>query len=348
MDKRIFVCAAIILILALLALLAYSNLEIFDKKEYKLPSREVRTNNFYAMEKWLKETGHNVRIEKQCTPEIISKIPETAAVVFAAACEWEDAEIFLNPWIEQGNSLVICLDYNNKKEMDFNLLEYLSGFGIETEMNFEISRGEDVPDFDFDINFTIENETEMFTIKDTNGRIALAEVYPGKGTLTVTGYPVFMQNRYLDKETNARLSWHLTGERAQNKGVFFVRERQTVNSIVGKIIERGNLVPLGISIFLIIFVGFWMVIPVFGLVFEEKQKNSRPIRERFAAEINFLKKYKSLDYYLDNLEIYEREKPLEKKPKKEEYYNYRETMNKLRRVYNETDKLKHRVGGFNT
>jgi hypothetical protein len=95
----------------------------------------------------------------------------------------------------------------------------------------------------------------------------------------------------------------------------------------GKIMERGNLVPLGISIFLIIILGFWMVIPVFGLVFEERQKNSRPIRERFAAEISFLKKFKSLDYYL---EIYEREKLSEKKPEKKEIYSYMETMKTLR------------------
>jgi hypothetical protein len=343
MDKRLFICAAIFLILALLALLVYNNLEIFEDKAYSLPSREVRANNFYALEKWLKETGYPVRIEKQCTPEIISKIPETAAVVFAKAGEWEDAQKFLRPWIERGNSLVICIDYNYINEMDDHLLEFLSGFGIEVGITYEISREEDIPDFDFDINFTIENDTEIFTIKDANGLIALAEVYPGKGTLTITGYPHFMQNRYLEKEKNARLSWRLTGERAGNDGVFFVRERQTVNSIFGKIMERGNLVPLGISIFLIIIIGFWMVIPVFGLVFEEKQKNSRPIRERFAAEISFLKKYKSLDYYL---EIYDREKLSEELIKKEDNYSYREIINKLRRVYNETDKLKHRVGGY--
>jgi hypothetical protein len=142
------------------------------------------------------------------------------------------------------------------------------------------------------------------------------------------------------------LSWQLTGERAGNKGVFFVREKQTASSsMFGKIMERGNLIPLGISIFLIIILGFWMVIPVFGLVFEEKQTNSRPIRERFAAEISFVKKYKSLDYYL---EIYEREKLSEKKFMKEKNYSYRDIINKLRRVYNETDKLKHRVGGYKT
>jgi hypothetical protein len=326
MDKRLFICAAITFILALLALLAYKNLELYQDKVYSPPSREIRENNFYALEKWLNETGNDVRIEKQCTPEIISKIPETTAVVFATAGEWKDAQKFLNPWIERGNSLVICLDYYSTEINDINLHEFLSGFGIEAEIASGIYWGEDIPDFSSYVYFTVENEAEAFTIKDANGLIALAEVFQGKGTLTVTGYPHFMQNRYLEKEKNARLSWRLTGERAENKGVFFVRERQELNSIFGKIMEKGNLVPLGISIFLIIILGFWMVIPIFGLVFEEKQTNSRPIRERFAAEISFLKKFKSLSYYL---EIYEREKLQEEKSGKK-YYSYREIMKTLR------------------
>jgi hypothetical protein len=347
MDKRIFICAAIVLFLALMALVAYNNLEIFEKKKYSQPSREILVNKFYTMEKWLKETGHPVRIEKRCSPEIISKIPETAAVVFAVASRWENADKFLIPWIERGNSLVICMDYYSIEEKDINLYEFLSGFGISTEIVSELNWGEDIPDFSDYMYFTIENDSEIFTIKDVDGHIALVEVYPGKGTLTLITYPVFMQNMYISKEKNARLAWELTGKRAEgeNKGVFFVRERQTVNSMFGKIMERGNLVPLGISIFLIIVLGFWMVIPVFGLVFEEKQKSSRPIRERLAAEISFFKKYKSLDYYL---EIYEREKLSGEKTKEKKNYNYWDIISKLRGVYNETDKFKHRIGGYKT
>jgi hypothetical protein len=346
MDKRLFACAAIILFLAMVALIAYNNLEIFEKKKSLPPSLEVSVNNFYAMEKWLKETGHPVRTEKLCSPEIISKIPETAAVVFAAAGRWDNAQEFLIAWIEKGNSLVICMDYYSIiDEGNSNIHEFLSDFGITAKTTSEPYRGEDLPDFSNYVYFTIENDSGIFSIKDINERIALLEIYPGKGTLTVTTYPVFMQNIYLEEEKNARLTWELTGKRAEgeNKGIFFVRERQTIHSsMFGNIINRGNLVPLGISIFLIIIFGFWSVIPVFGLVFEEKQKNSRSIRERFAAEISFLKKYKSLDYYL---EIYEREKLSEKSIKKEDY-NYREIINKLRRVYNETDKFKHRISGY--
>ena len=69
---------------------------------------------------------------------------------------------------------------------------------------------------------------------------------------------------------------------------------------------------------LLIILGFWMVIPMFGLVSEEKQRSSRPIKDRFNAEIRFLKKYKALDYYLD---IYKREQKTKKDNEKKQEYN---------------------------
>jgi hypothetical protein len=42
-----------------------------------------------------------------------------------------------------------------------------------------------------------------------------------------------------------------------------------------------------------------MVIPSFGLVFGEKTSPGRPIRDRFLAEIRFLKRYRGLHVYLE-------------------------------------------------
>jgi hypothetical protein len=98
--------------------------------------------------------------------------------------------------------------------------------------------------------------------------------------------------------------------------------------------KRGNFLPVIVSALLLIVIGFWMVIPVFGLVIYEKKKSARPIRERFLAEAGFLKKYKSLYYYLDT---YRREQRLAAE-EPEEPYNYREIINKLRSVYDGTDK----------
>jgi len=341
MDKRIFICAAIILILALLALLAYNTFELYEEKTYSAPSSEVRANNYYAMEKWLKETGHPVRVEKRFYPEKISAIPEKTAVIFATACDWEDAESYFIPWIKEGNSLVICLDYFSGQEIDENLTEFLSGYGIEASINSEDSETDIIPNYYFNIDNDNNKNTLKININEPDSSVTLAMILFKEGTLAVTGYPLFMQNDYLGNKVNAYWSWQLTGELAagENKRILFVRERKMIKSMFGKIMERGNLIPLVISVFLVIIIGFWMVIPLFGPVIEEKPKNSRPIRERFAAEISFFKKYKSLDYYLD---ANERELQSEKK------YSYGEIVNKLRRMYDGTDKFKRRIGGIKT
>jgi hypothetical protein len=92
----------------------------------------------------------------------------------------------------------------------------------------------------------------------------------------------------------------------------------------GRIMDRGNVFPVIFSALLLIILGFWMVSPVFGLELNEKQKNSRPIGERFTAEVRFLRKYGALDHYVT---VYERELKLEKNNTP---CIYRDIINKLR------------------
>jgi len=360
MDKRIYICAAVILIFSVLALLAYNYLEIYPEKAYSPPSREVFFNDYYAMERWLKETGHPVRLENHFYPQRLTTITERVVMTHSSLSYWDNADEFILPWIEQGGYLIISMDYF-EHVYDELLLEFLSGFGITVEEGTyeKTAPDEDVPDFDMGVFFLFDDEDKFFFIKDTLGYTRLVEVPIGNGALTVTGMPLFMDNYNLRKNKNANIAWNLTGARAtgDNAEILFVRSYRDTKSMFGKIMERGNLIPAVISALLVIFIGFWMVIPVLGLVFDEKQKSSRPIRERFAAEISFLKKYKALDYYL---KIYERELQHERELQIErelwpannaeakKNYRYSELINKLRSVYNGTDKFKRGIGGIKT
>jgi hypothetical protein len=324
MDNRFFVniaiiviCATVIVILAVLGFWAYNNLEIYSRKTYFPPSAEARANSYFALEQWLNETGHPVRIEKRGSPSKIAAAPERVALVLASACEWEGAAELLRPWIEQGGFLVISLDYDfieagpPADAVDENLSEFLSGFGIRAELGYylDYSPGQEVieviPDFSWDICFYFD-DADIFAIRDSLDYARLAEVSLGHGALTVIGRPRFMYNYSLRKDMNAGLSWDLTGGRAAtgNTGILFIRDRYISKSLFGKIMDRGNIIPVIVCAFLVIIVGFWMVVPVFGLVLSEKEKTARPIRERFLAEIRFLKKYGALSHYL---EVYERE-----------------------------------------
>jgi hypothetical protein len=347
MNNRLFICAAIILVFVILGILAYNNFEIYHQKTVSIPSMEALSNNFLAIEKWLNETGHPVRVENRTTQKQlpwysitrIAETPERVAVVLYSACIWYNADEILKPWIEKGGNLVICLNYIDM--LDDNLSDYLSGYGISVEKSSyfeEYSGGENIPDFEWSVKFLIDEDADIYTINDNHGNAKLAEVSIGDGTVTVTGQPYFMYNNYLNREINASLAWELTGARAAgDSGVLFVLDRYVPKAMFGKIMERGNFIPIGISALLVIFLGFWTVIPVFGLVFEEKQKSSRPIRERFNAEIRFLKKYGSLYHYLD---IYQNELQLEN-DQTNQSLKYSELINKIRSVYDGTVKLEY-------
>jgi hypothetical protein len=355
MDKRLIICIVVILGFAFLAILAYQYLEIYPIKTQTLPSVEALSNDYYAIERWLNDTGHPVRTNKYYRPVDIVAAHENAAVVFSSSCIWEDTDKHLLPWIEKGNSLVICINYINGDENIEKLLEFVKGLGIDVS-NTSISGDWDLlPYFDMTVQFLIDEDFNpadaedyaVFTINDNQGFTRLVQVSLGKGKLTLTGNPLFMQNDNLKETLNANLAWELTGARTadENPGVFFVRSnyRRASSSMFGKIMENGNLVPVGISALLLIVFGFWSVIPVFGLVFHEKQKKSRPIKERFSAEIKFLKKYKALDYYI---ETYKRELQFNDVSWKNEKYNYGEIINKIRSVHDGTNKFKCGIRGF--
>jgi hypothetical protein len=343
MDNRLFICAAIIFLTALLGILAYNNLEIYSEITREFPSREVIANYYTALERWLKQTGHRVRIENNFQPDKLADIKEKVVMLNSRMYGWYSTERITH-WIKQGGHLILSLDlYNNT--LDNNLLEFLSGFGIETKYSHSIytetvfTDSESQVDFSTRIAFII-NDDNIFYIKDGDGIIRLAEVPIGSGSIIVFGIPVFMYNYYLQKEANAVLTWQLTGARTDenNKGILFYRihNRHASNSIFGAIIERGNLIPVIISAFILIFIGFWMVIPGFGLVFEEKQRMARPLKDRFNAEIRFLKKYHALNHYMEMLD---RRHKTSENTDKEKIYNYRELINQYRSIFNETGKF---------
>ena len=345
MNKRIIICAGLIFSLALIGYVLYSNLEIYEDKIFSNPSRDVTSNIYYAMERWLNETGHPVRFEKNFTPAKLAEAEEKVVIVHSTASLWNNAQDLIIPWIEQGGYLIISLEYYSTSFMDENLVSFLSGIGIavgegtpKDSVRDESVPVESIPDLGKNIYLLFAERDEMFFIKDNYGNTRLVEIPAENGALIVTGFPYFMNNNFLYKEINARLAWKLTGARAEGSstGVLIIRERHIPKNMFGKIIEKGNLLPVFISAIILIVMGFWMVIPVFGLTAFEKQRTSRPIRERFIAEIRFLKKHSALDHYLD---VYEREQNPSSVSENKKAYNYRELINKYRRIFYGTAKF---------
>ena len=368
MDKKILICAAIIFILALLAILAWNNLEIYQGKRIILPSDEVSGNIYYAMDQWLMQTGHNVRIENFFNPYLLADTTEKIIMISSRTYSWYSTEEIIK-WIERGGCFILCLEPTNNI-LNQNLLEFLLRFGIIAEYtppvygiwddeaqetnrqtNDEVNRGENnYPDFYTHISFTITEKENVFTMKDADGNIRLVEIPFRDGLLIVTGIPLFMYNYNIGKEANSVLTWNLTGARLSgdpnsylqnteenSKGILFFRNKNVNRtfSIFGPIIESGNIVPVIVSALILIFAGFWMVIPSFGKILNEKKQMSRPIKDRLTAEIRFLKKYRALDYYLESLP---RETSPEVPRNDNRTYNDKDLINLYRSKLNGTSK----------
>jgi len=299
----------VITALAIVAILIYNSFEIYETTAYQNPSRQAQANEFLAMEQWLNKTGHTVRVISYADSSTIISAREKTVLIMLSSFNWQSDTYFqLEHWLENGGNLIVCLDIPERHARESGLFAVFSRLGIganfnesETRRIHFYSNDDDFPTFSDFIDFTITHtgrETEV--IADAYGKIRLIRIPKKNGSITFTGSPVFMESNNLKNEKNALLTWHLTGAQdIEKKGLLFVNKTETTHSFFGKLAERGNFSPLFISLFALIIIGFWMVIPVFGILTGDEERPGKSMRERFLAEARFLKKYKGLGSYLE-------------------------------------------------
>jgi hypothetical protein len=138
------------------------------------------------------------------------------------------------------------------------------------------------------------------------GNIRLIRRTLGKGQVAVAGSCIFMYNYLLDNNANARLAWELTGGSlgSERPGFLFVRGRSGAEGLFGILGDRGNLLPPILSCLALVFAGFWVTLPGFGVPVREESRKRLSIIGRFSAEARFLRRYDALRVYP---EIYLRE-----------------------------------------
>jgi hypothetical protein len=146
----------------------------------------------------------------------------------------------------------------------------------------------------------------FLALRDSEGHIRLIRMALGKGLIAVTGSCFFMYNYSLEDEANARLAWELTGGSLGpgRPALLFVRGRGGSGGLWGLLGERGNLLPPVLSALVLIFIGFWMVLPGFGVPPREESRRRLSITGRFSSEARFLRRYDALEAYV---EVYLRE-----------------------------------------
>ena len=298
-------------VLALLALLAWTFLEIGPTARWVPPSREARANEYLALDRWLEEMGHPVRTLDFGNLDTISTAEERQIFLQSSLFRWwtPEAVEYLIRWIEEGGTLFLVLDYAEWVIwIDRQLSALLEEFGITANAGTTLqwSRNDPyAPSFGQDFSFEVSQEPaagDLFTLEDWNGVIRLVKAERGMGRLIVSGRPRFLLSTELGNAPNAHLTWTLflsNATTADKPGWLFIRGTTRAQGLLGTLFRHGNLVVVGVAALALLVVGLWAVIPMFGLVRRDNEKPGKPLRERFIAEGRFLKRYGALGFYRD-------------------------------------------------
>jgi len=305
--------AVIAIVLCILAFAAWSLFEIQSVPRYIPPVREARINNYLALDRWLTNRNIPVRIESSGNLSAISRAEERQIFIQASLFRWSVSAIdYLVNWVEEGGYLFLALDYSNDW-YDNEPLLLLEHFGIKAERRKDaLGYDSEVwaarsPHYDQRVAFEVHGD-EALALKDQRGITRLVHVKRGNGMLAVSGEPVFLYFSYfadapgICDAPNATLAWVFFVEPGSEPGSaengwLFIRGATKVRGLIGSLFRQGNLAALLVSVFVLLVIGFWTVIPMFGLVRGDNEKPQRPLRERFLAEGRFLKRYGALDFY---------------------------------------------------
>ena len=305
--------AATAALLGLLALFAWHFFEINPRTRNIPPSREARTNEYLALDRWLENMGRPARILSSGNLPVIYRAEERGIFIQASLFRWSSEAVeYLIQWIEEGGRLILVLDYSAEWELwdETELISLLHEFGIEpktgvSQMSFR--HDENAPNFSRDFSFELLQTADLvFDLKDSSEHSRLVQVKRGMGNLTVSGRPRFLLSTSLGDAPNSRLTWALFAadpapNRAPgNEGAWlFIRGATRVRGLLGSLFKHGNLDVLGVSALVLLVIGFWTVIPAFGLLRRDDEKPGKPLRERFIAEGRFLKRHGALGFYRD-------------------------------------------------
>ena len=299
--KRNFIIAFAVgaVVLAILAFAAWSLFEIEPAAEWVSSSREARTNNYLALDRWLGSNGIPFRVENSGNLMTLTWAQEKQIFIQASLFRWnKEALEYLARWVEEGGHLFLVVDYQTdphfEEEELFLLLEKI-GITVSTESDYHYDP--DSPSYDHSINLEVEDE-EALTLNDHEGFTRLVQQKYGKGKITVSGKPRFLFSSSLEDAPNARLSWFLfKPQTEENEGWLFIRGTTKVRGLFGSLWRQGNLTVLLIAVLILLVVCFWAIIPLFGLAKKDDERPGKPLSERFLAEGRFLKRYGALNVY---------------------------------------------------
>jgi hypothetical protein len=303
----VIIFVLILVIVALALIFCVTQIDWRLVPQWVEPSVEAETNPLLALERWLDSTGIMYRKEEQGNIQDILTGPEKTVFIQASRFDWSGAGEDLTRWIARGGSLVISQDYP-KDAPEEELEGYLKTLGLINDGTYSNQNTDTTFLLDTTRGYRIVEkppQVERIAVLWSYGAIRLVTLYIGTGRLTVTGGTTFLTSPFL--KNNADLAWELLLNPGKTRGILFIQKPyQNLlqdNPFFGRLFTRGNPAALFIATGILVIIGFWMVIPLFGRSKPVPELPGKALRERFLAEGRFFKKYRALDRYL---EIYRR------------------------------------------
>ena len=329
-DNQSLVVTIVILgIILVIGIFCYTQLEIVPSTRWEGPSKEIKANQYYALDKWLQESGYPIRILTIGNLDTVLKGPEKTVFMEISRFKWNEDSNILIPWLKDGGRLIISVD----NYVNYQLEQFMDSLGLKTAsyyeddedgtsfitetQNGEENDSDEKPpgtniDFDWGISFKkteADPPAEYRTLViNQNGKTKLVKYEIGKGALIFIGKALFLENYSMRQKENASLAAELFFETTPDnnvpggKGILFIRNLNGEKFLFGNLTERGNPAALFISLILLIITGFWMVIPAFGRFKPAPEKPGKPLHDRFLAEGRFLKKNNALGKYIETYE----------------------------------------------
>ncbi|MDR2768136.1 MAG: hypothetical protein LBB82_07415 [Treponema sp.] len=304
----------VLLIIVIVGAFCYTRLEIVPTTRWVDPSRRARDDVFLGLKRTLGALGIPWREavksprrfgEKSADAGTLAASAEQSVFIQASAFNWEQAGDLIIPWVERGGALFIAVD-----TADWDLEQMLKSLGVEWYDRYSPSPPEEAENeaavekkdsgvtFDNRFGFRItEQKADRISVLRHFGAIRLVILYKGRGSIALSGSPYFLYPYNLKEEKNAALAADLLIAPARKSGLLFFVDIGEEQHFFGSLAERGDIRPLGVSLLLLIILGFWMTLPRFGRYKALPQLPGRPLAERFRAEGRFFEKYGALENY---------------------------------------------------
>jgi hypothetical protein len=185
-DRQSLMVFFVILgVLFLAGILCYTQLEIVPDTVWEAPSREARTNQYLALERWLVQLGYGVRAVSVGSVETVLQGPEKTVYIENSQFNWADKDQLI-PWLFGGGRLIVSLNASS----DGRLAEFMETLGGIQEIHRWM-----YTDDEEQVDDTGEDDGEEKNGGDKEDQYAITKIQPQENPPSFSWATRFKVNR---------------------------------------------------------------------------------------------------------------------------------------------------------